>query len=255
MGTVRAAFLVQLSIVRAQLARAGILVAIPFYALIFFAIVRSHGRADLDSAALLAPALAGMWALCLHFAGDIVDGDRWDGVLEAALAAPAKLFHVILGRSAVVGLISLLAFGEAVLSALLFFHTGLAVPHPWLLVLGLLATVFASTCCCCLIAVVCVLGKHALAFKNALIYPVYVLGGVFLPVTFLPGWLGGLSRVVYLSWSSDVLRAAAHPQAPAHPWASLGAIVGLGLLMLLAGAVTAELVVRRIRTTGRILAS
>jgi ABC-2 type transport system permease protein len=256
MGTsVRAALRLQLSIMRAQLARAAILVAIPFYALIFFAIVRANGRPDLDSTALLAPALAGMWTLCLHLAGDIVDGDRWSGVLDAVLAAPARLFHVVLGRSAAVGLISLVAFVEAVLCALVFFQTRLPVAHPWLLVLGLLATVFASTCCCCLVAIVCVLGKHALAFKNALIYPVYVLGGVFLPVAFLPGWLGGLSRVVYLSWSSDVLRAAVSVDEPAHPWASLGAIVGLGLVSLLAAGVVAELVTRRIRATGRVLAS
>lgn len=255
MGTVGSAFRLQLGLLRTQLGQAGILVAIPFYALILFAIVRSHGRADLDSAALLAPALAGMWTLSLHFAGDIVDGDRWDGVLDAVLAAPARLFPVILGRSAAVGLISLVAFVEAVLSALLFFGTGLVVPHLWLLVLGLLATVFASTCCCCLIAIVCVLGKTALTFKNALIYPVYVLGGVLLPVALLPDWLGGLSRLVYLSWSSDVLRAAMASEPPAHPWGSLAMIVGLGVLMLAGGAWVAERVVHRIQVSGRILVS
>jgi ABC-2 type transport system permease protein len=255
MGVVRSAFWLQLRILRAQLGQAGILVAIPFYALILFSIVRSHGRADLDSAALLAPALAGMWTLSLHFAGDIVDGDRWDGVLDAVLAAPGRLFSVILGRSAAVGLVSLVAFVEAVLSGLLFFRTGLAVAHPWLLVLGLLTTVFASTCCCCLVAIVCVLGKKALTVKNALIYPVYVLGGVFLPVALLPDWLGGLSRVVYLSWSSDVLRAATDPAPPAHPWGSLAMIVGLGVLMLAGSGWVAERVVHRVRVSGRVLVS
>lgn len=255
MTALRAAFALQLGLLRAKLGHAGVLVAIPFYVLIFFSIVRSHGRTDLDSAALLAPALAGMWTLGLHFAGDIVDGDRWDGVLEAVLAAPTALFRVVLGRSVAVGLVSLLGFVEALVCGLLFFRSTLSLGHPVWFVVALLATAFASVCTCCLIAVVCVLGKSALSFKNSLIYPIYVLGGVFLPVAFLPGWLGVVARAVYLSWSSDLLRAAASTAPIADPVPALAAILGLGVGALVLGALLADIVVRRVRRTGKVLVS
>lgn len=255
MHALRAAFVLQLGLLRAKLGHAGVLVAIPFYVLIFFSIVRSNGRADLDSAALLAPALAGMWTLGLHFAGDIVDGDRWDGVLAAVLAAPTSLVRVVLGRSAAIGLVSLLGFVEALLFGLLFFRSALMVAHPWWFSAALLATTFASVCTCSLIAVVCVLGKSALSFKNSLIYPIYVLGGVFLPVVYLPGWLGVPAKAVYLSWSSDLLRATASDAPLADPMPALAAIVGLGVAALVIGAAVSELVVHKVRRSGRVLVS
>ena len=52
-------------------------------------------------------------------------------------------------------------------------------------------------------ATVFVLARTAMLFTNALGYPFYILGGVLVPVAFLPGWLRPVSRLVFLSWSSD----------------------------------------------------
>ncbi|MDX1450897.1 MAG: ABC transporter permease, partial [Acidimicrobiia bacterium] len=73
--------------------------------------------------------------------------------------------------------------------------------------------------------------RSARTFQNSLSYPFYVLGGVLVPVEMLPGWVQPLSRGVFLSWSSDLLRdSLAYP-----PVASLGFRVAVILLLGLVG--------------------
>src|SRR5918996_5299855 len=66
------------------------LVTVPMFTITFLAIVRHAGREDLTQYALLAPVLIALWALALLDSGEIVDGDRWSGVLETVVAAPGS---------------------------------------------------------------------------------------------------------------------------------------------------------------------
>ncbi|NIR38842.1 MAG: hypothetical protein GWN07_23450, partial [Actinobacteria bacterium] len=52
------------------------------------------------------------------------------------------------------------------------------------------------------------LSRAAITFQSSASYPILLLGGVFVPLSLLPGWVEPLGRLVFLSWSSDALRQA-----------------------------------------------
>lgn len=243
----------QLALFRHSLGRIAILVAIPFYVLIFLSITRYHGRTDLDLPAVLAPALAGMWTLALTLAGDVIAGDKRWGVLELMLASPTRLFPVILGRTGMVGILGVVCVVESWLVGVVGFRVDSSVAHPLWCVAGFAATLFAMAGTSTVMAALFVLGRSALNFQNALTYPFYLLGGVFVSVSFLPGWLRPLSAAVFLSWSSDLLRDSLTAPVLSDPARRIGVIVGLGLAGLLVGAALQAFVVRRVRVTGAIL--
>ncbi|MEU9036340.1 ABC transporter permease [Streptomyces sp. NPDC048352] len=250
-----AAFRLQLTIFFHAIGRVSIVIALPFHVLIFMSITRHGGRMDLDQQAALAPALAGVWTMSLMLAGDIIDSDRWNGVLDVVLSAPASFFANLLGRCAAVGTLGLVCFAESWAFAMLFFDADLSFGHPGWFVAGLLATCLATAATSTVMATVFVLGRTALAFKNALNYPVYVLGGVFVPIAVLPGWSHPLSRMIFLSWSADLLRAAAGDAPMARPWLQLTAILLLGAATLGVGVWCAGVVLNRVRSTGRVMAA
>ncbi|MBC3840307.1 ABC transporter permease [Streptacidiphilus sp. 4-A2] len=255
MSVFTAAFRLQLTIFLHAIGRVSIVIALPFQVLIFMSITRYGGRPGLDQQAVLAPALAGVWTMSLMLAGDIIDSDRWSGVLDVVLSAPASFFANLLGRCAAVGALGLVCFGECWVCATVFFGADLSFSHPGWFAAGLLATCLATAATSTVMATVFVLGRTALAFKNALNYPIYVLGGVFVPIAVLPGWLHPLSRMIFLSWSADLLRAAAAPGPMREPWLQLTAILLLSAATLGAGIWCARLVLNRIRSTGRVMAA
>ena len=97
-----------------------------------------------------------------------------------------------------------------------------------------------------------VLTRSARTFQNSLSYPFYVLGGVLVPVSYLPDWLRPLSSGVFLSWSADLLRASLAP-APVHRLAfRLAMIVLLGLAGLALGRLALGRILDRLRTSGEL---
>src|SRR5206468_2583677 len=61
-------------------------------------------------------------------------------------------------------------------------------------------------------AAIFVAARAARRFANALGYPFYILGGLLVPITFLPPWLRPLSWLTYLYWSAGLLRDALSAQ-------------------------------------------
>lgn len=246
-------FVLQLLLFRSGVGRLAVLVALPFHVLILLSVVRHGGRPDLDTEAVLAPSLIGMWTLGLGAAGDVVDTDRSAGVLGMVLVTPPSYFRVLAGRAAAVGVVGLVAFAESWLCAKLFFAADVTVPHPVWFTVGLLATCFAMGSTVVALSTLFVLSREVSVLMNSLTYPMYVLGGLFVPVALFPDWLEPLSRVVFLSWSADLLRAATSPAASDGQWVRLIAVVVLGLVALAAGAALTRVVLRHVRREGRVV--
>jgi len=95
-----------------------------------------------------------------------------------------------------------------------------------------------------------VLARSARIFQNSLSYPFYVLGGVLVPVALLPGWLQPLTRVVFVSWSADLLRDSLSAAPIADPTLRLAAVLGLGATGLGAGIFLLRRVLVRVRALG-----
>jgi ABC-2 type transport system permease protein len=226
------------------------LVNVPLFTAMFLAITRHAGRDDLVGYAVLAPAVIAVWSMGLLVSGELIDRERANGTLEALVATPAPLPVVVLGRVAVVTAISLLSTVESWLVARFGFGIVVGVPHPAVFAAALLCTGLAMAGTATAMSGTFVLARSARTFQNSLSYPFYVLGGVFVPVDLLPGWLQPVCRLVFLSWATDLLRDSLDPAAVGHLLPRLAAVLGLGAVSYLAGFAILDRILRRVRGTG-----
>lgn len=243
----------ELRIVRASPDALIPLFTTPLFALVFLAIIRNAGRHDLAADALLAPVLMTLWWVAIVHAGALIIGDRWQALLEPVIATPTSLGSVLLGRvSALMGFGLLTVFEVWLVGRLVF---GVSLPlghHPWQLGITLVATAFATAGTSIALAAAFVLTRNAYTFINSLSFPLYVLGGVFVPVSFLPGVLEPVARAVFMSWSSDLLRATLREAPVDGFWARLGIVVLLGSVSFAVGRALLAYVMNRMRVKGEL---
>jgi ABC-2 type transport system permease protein len=168
------------------------------------------------------------------------------------LAAPVGLASVILGRVASIMFLGLFGFFEVWAIGELMFGVGIPFEHPLDLALTLLATIFAMSGTAVAFAALFVLTRNATTFTNSASFPFYVLGGVFVPIAILPGWIQPLSSAIFMSWSADLLRASLKAAPIGDVWGRLGMVVLLGLISFAIGRAVLALVLRRMRGTGEL---
>jgi ABC-2 type transport system permease protein len=228
------------------------LLTAPLYTIIFLLVVRHGGRADLSSYAVIAPVFMTLWWFALFHGGLVISTDRWESTIEALFAAPTPFPLVIFGRILAITTVGLLSFVEVWVVARYLLRIPVTVHHPGLLVLTLLVTAFAMASTALLMAGLFVLTRSAVTFANSASFPFYVLGGILVPVAFLPGWIQPVSKLVFLSWSSDLLRAS----LAAGPATSVPIRVGMVLLLggagLAGGAAMLVKILHRVRDTGEL---
>lgn len=223
----------------------------PLFATVFLAIMSNAGRDDLLAFAVLAPAFLTMWAMSLLISGEVVARDREFGVLEATFAAPTHYASVTIGRIGLVTVLSMLGFVESWLVAFVFFEP-IPIAHPLAFAAGVAASAFAMTGTALGMSALFVRSTSVRRFQNAMSYPFYVLGGVLVPVEFLPDWIQPLSRVIFLSWSSDLLRDSLAPAPVERLGIRLLMIVLLGGAAMAAGWWAVDRMEDHVRETGEV---
>ncbi len=250
MRALRTGFHFEARVLRRSFGELIALVTAPLMTLIFLAIIRYGGREDLAPYAVLAPALIVLWGVALIVSGEIIAKERENESLEALVASPASFAGVLTGRIAAVTLISLVGFAESWLAAFLVFGVAVPIEHPGEFGLVVAVTALAMAGTACVMSAIFVLARSARAFQNSLTYPFYVLGGVIVPVALLPSWLEPISRLVFLSWSSDLLRDALSPAPIPNLPARLGVVLLLGAAAYVLGLVLVRRTIDRLRRTG-----
>lgn len=247
-----AGFGLELRIVRASPDAFIPLVTAPVFAVIFVSIVRESGRPDLQADALMAPVLMTLWWIALQHAGNMITGDRWQALLEPLIATPASLASVLLGRITTLMSMGLVSFFEVWAIGELVFGIPIPFEHPVALGLTFLVTAFATAGTSVAFAAVFVLTRNAYTFTNSLSYPLYLLGGVLVPVAILPGWIQPVSSGIFMSWAADLLRASLKPPPIDDLWQRLGMVVLLGAISFLAGRAILAYVLQRMRAKGEL---
>jgi ABC-2 type transport system permease protein len=228
------------------------LLTAPLFTLIFAMIIRYNGRGDLSAYAVIAPFFMSLWWFALFHGGFAVQTDRWQGTIELQFAAPTSYPLVILGRILAVMTGGLLSFGEVWLFARYVLRVHLAVHHPVVLLVTLAATAFAMATTALFMAGLFVIARSAATFSNSASYPFYVLGGILVPVALLPGWIQPVSTVVFLSWSSSLLRKSLSPAPVSGLALGLSMIVVLGLAALGLATLLMLRIQHRVRATGEL---
>lgn len=240
----------QFQIVTADRSYLNEIVANPFFAVIFLGVVKAANRDDLTTFALVAPVLMTLWGMALEISGDVVDYDRSAGLLEGVVATPTPLPLVVFGRVLTVSALSLVAVAETWLVARVGFGVTVTVEHPLLLVATLAATCLAMTGTALVMAGAFVLARSARTYQNTLNYPIYLLSGVLVPISFLPEWVRPFSRCLFLSWSADLLRGALRPGPVDGALPGLAMVVLLGAAGFAVGTVLLSRVLERVRHVG-----
>lgn len=227
-----------------------VLWTVPFTALIYLSIVEHSHRPDLLPTALLAPVLIGLWMFSVNLASSIVESDRWLGILEPAAASPARLQAVVLGRIGTITGCGLLPLIETYVLARVVFGITVHVGHPGLFVLGMLVTGLTTTATSAALAAVFVLSRNSTIYTNFLTYPVYILSGLLVPVSYLPSLIQPLSRLTFLYWSADLLRDTLAVEPVRDPMGRVLIVAAFGAGTLVVGMLLLGAVLRRARETG-----
>lgn len=98
--------------------------------------------------------------------------------------------------------------GLSVTSLSLLLRTPIEVARPGLLVVALLGTLASMVALGGLLSCLFVATRAALRIAEALMYPVFVVGGMLIPVNLLPAWLRPAAWVMGPYWGSQILDAA-----------------------------------------------
>src|SRR5262249_19231381 len=145
---------------------------------------------------------------------------------------------------------SLIGVFESMLVAWATFGIRLSVPHPLLFLAAMAATGFAIVGTSTAMTALFVLARQVVTFQNSLTYPFYILSGAVVPGALLPVWIRPLSRIVFLSWSSDLLRSALLPTPPSDVALRLAMVLLLGSAAFGGGIWLVGRVLRRLRALG-----
>jgi len=227
------------------------LLTAPLYTVIFTMVLRHGGRADLSAYAVVAPFFMSLWWFAIFNGGWVIQTERWEGTVDYLVAAPVSFAGVVLGRIATMMVAGLASFAEVWLLGLAL-RVDVTIHHPAVFAATLLLTAFAMTTTALFMANLFVLARSAATFSNSASYPFYVLGGILVPVTLLPGWLQPFSKVVFLSWSAESLRGSlAAPPVP-HAGLNLAMIFLLGCAALVVASVMLGRILRKVRETGEL---
>lgn len=225
---------------------------LPFFSIIFTSIMLHAGRTDLVSYALVAPLLIAIGQMGFYVAAELLTRDQWMQTLELIVATPAPFFLVLASRIALVSSIGLVGFAESWLIARVGFGIEVPFHHPGVLAATLLATSFAATGTALVLASFACLSPNVRTLQNVATYPLYVLGGVMVPTTYLPEWLQPVSKVVFLSWSADLLRDSLQAPDPVNVVFRVGAILAIGLITGVIGAMLLHRMLDYLRAEGRL---
>ena len=243
-------FRLQLQIIRTNPDYFLALAVAPLATVVFVSFVRHAGRHDLVAFALVAPALISLWRTSIMASGEIVNEDRDQATMEPTIATPATYSTVVLGRVLAVSAVGLSGFPVVWFAAQVLFGVQVEIQHPVVFWPTLLAAAFSMSGTAVVMAAVFALARSSRIFQQSLTYPFYVLGGVLVPVSFLPVWVRPLSRLVFLSWTADLLRASLSPAAVSNPLPRLAAVVALGLVAFAGGTVLLRRTLDRVRSLG-----
>jgi ABC-2 type transport system permease protein len=158
---------------------------------------------------VLGSGLMGMWGTTIYASANSIGFDRWNGTMEATLAAPVPLSWIALGRvlfntfQGVLNAIFILIIG------LVWFRVGLVVANPGLFLLASVSTFLSLSSFGLLMTTVILLSRKGGFITNSMEIPVYMATGTMFPVLVLPLLALPFSFILAPTWGIDAIRLSA----------------------------------------------
>ncbi|MFK3984040.1 ABC transporter permease [Micromonospora sp. NPDC050397] len=190
--------------------------------------------------------LMGVWSSVLFGSGGAIQNQRWQGTLEMIMLAPRPPALVILPITLATALTGTYAMVATLLWGRLLYGIPLDFAHPLAFAVAVPGCILSLGMFGLLLAATFVLMRNANALANTLEYPIWLLSGMLVPITVLPGWTTPLAAVLPTTWGARAVREAATGSGPV--WPALAICLAISTVCLLLGAVAMTHVERRART-------
>jgi ABC-2 type transport system permease protein len=193
--------------------------------------------------------LASFWACTVWSGGSIMRHEVALGTLYRNLICVPDPRAVLIGKCLGGAVVSMVVL--TVISVILgpFFDLQLSPVGALLLIGCLILLLVSSGTIGMVLSSVFVVSRYAVYINNLLIYPIFIMGGLFIPLSYFPAPLRQVSAVVSLRWAAVVADGAVHNQF--RP-AAMCWLVLLDIAYGLLGLWTFRWVVRSARETGRL---
>jgi ABC-2 type transport system permease protein len=205
------------------------------FASIAFFMWRAGAREGTLLYVALGAGLMGMWSSTLFGSGGAIQWQRWQGTLEILVAAPPRFLMTILPLTMATASVGLYAIVATLVWGRLLFGVPLDFVHPLLFALALPATVLGLGLLGLVMASTFVLYRHATAFSNLLEYPIWLVTGLLVPVSMLPGFVEPLSWLLAPTWGVRAVRESA---LGGDPLPAIGMCLLLSAVYLVVGSYT-----------------
>ena len=142
----------------------------------------------------------GIWSSTLFGSGGAIQWMRWQGTLEIAIAAPVRFLWVLLPLTLSTATIGLYSIAATLFWGRIFFGVPLEFEHPLCSRSRCPSRSSASACSGSCWPRPSSSTANASAFSNLLEYPVWLVTGLLVPLSLLPGWVEPLSWVLAPTW-------------------------------------------------------
>jgi ABC-2 type transport system permease protein len=185
-----------------------------FFATVAFFVFRAGDSPRTLVYASLGAAVMGMWSATSTTAGSAMQRERWQGTLEALVTTPANFALILLPITIAMATIGIYSLVATLLWGRLLFGIDLHIVHWVLFVFSIPATVLTFGALGFLFAVCFVRFRAAWALGNMFEYPVWLICGFLVPLSFFPDWVRPISRALAPTWGMNAIRESALGGSP-----------------------------------------
>ncbi|MDG6990714.1 MAG: ABC transporter permease [Nitrososphaerota archaeon] len=160
---------------------------------------------------VLGAGLMGMWGTTIYASANSIGFDRWNGTMEATLAAPIPLSWIALGRVLFNTLQGILNAVLILVIGLAWFRVGFGLVNPPAFFLASIVTFLSLSAFGLLMTTVLILSRKGGFITNSMEIPVYIATGTMFPIILLPVVYLPFAFMLAPTWGIEAIRLAALP--------------------------------------------
>lgn len=187
------------------------------YATIAYYMFGAESDPDVLLTASLGATVMAIWSSVTTGAGGAIEIQRWLGTLELLVAAPTPFIFLLAPITIATGAIGLYALVATLFWGRVLFGVPLEFAHPVWFALSVPTAIVAIGMLGLILAATLVLYRAALYLGNSFEYPGWLVTGLLVPLSVLPGWVKPISWVLAPTWGMSAIRQSAVGGSPLEP--------------------------------------